>query len=489
VTVRFVLAASLVMPGVLRLGQPGDPAPVAFASTMQTGVTTQAPSPVRSQVQDTAPGPEPEPGPSSVESPAPSAAPSEPPSPAPEPGTSQSVVVGPGSIASFPFVLLRPDTGSPGDVVEIEGAGWDPTNRVSIFFASGDADPTFQVTANGEGRFKLCAPVPARPPASYALKVCQHCGASDEVSTDATFVVTAQDAPRSPGSPGEAAVSLSCRAVETPSPSPREPSVLPIVVLPPSGPRPSPTALPPRLSPRPPQPSPPPQLSPMGQQVEAAVNQEVDQIQRGFIAFNPSRQMRMSVPERVEANILRAFSDELTGAVQDVLSQGLTGPGRPEFAELDVGEAMTVRLEGRGAFEVHAITPENQALVEDRVTSWKWDVTPKSAGTHSLILCVDIQILVPQRNPLPISNCSFERLIHVRVNPVASSRSFFTGNWQWVIGGPVGTALFAWIARARQRRRRRTKPKAGPRRPSRPRNPPSSRRARRPERPRPSTRA
>lgn len=466
---RFVLAAAMIPTGLLRPGSIADapsmvmsPAAGIEPVSLPGPGPMMLPAPFSGLAQETDLSSEPDPDPSPEPSPAPSMLPSS--SSSPEPGASQSVVVEASPVEDFPFVVLRPDKGAPQGVVEMEGAGWDPSNRVSVFFASDDPTPSFQVTANGEGRFRLCAPVPVRPVGSYTLKVCQHCGSSGEVTTNAVFDIVAGSGLS--GAPSRACRTIALEPEPGPGPGPGpSPSVLPVTVLPATGPKPSPTELPTRQSPRPPQPSPAPRLSVLGKQVEAAVNQEVDQIQPGHIAFNPVLEMQVSIPERVEANIQRAFSDGLTQAVKDELAKGLTGPGRPEFDKLDVGEAMTVRLEGRGAFDVHNITPENQALVDDRVTSWKWDVMPKDAGTHSLILCVDVQILVPQRNALPISNCSFERLIHVKVNPVASSRSFFGNNWQWLVGGPLGTALFALLARTRQKSRRRTRPRSRPRRP------------------------
>jgi hypothetical protein len=179
--------------------------------------------------------------------------------------------------------------------------------------------------------------------------------------------------------------------------------------------------------------------------VETAVNTEIEGIGRGYIAFNPSRLMRVGVSERIEVNLRKAFTTDLLDAVKRDLTSGLVGRGNVDFQQIDVGDLMVVRLDGLGAFTIQNITPDRQPLLKDRVTRWEWQVIPKQAGVHSLILCVDIAVEMPGRGEVPISNCSFERAIHVRVNPAFALENFLGNHWQWILGTPLVSAGLGWI--------------------------------------------
>ena len=52
---------------------------------------------------------------------------------------------------------------------------------------------------------------------------------------------------------------------------------------------------------------------------------------------------------------------------------------------------------------------------------------------------------MPGRGEVPISNCSFERAIHVRVNPAFALENFLGNHWQWILGTPLVSAGLGWI--------------------------------------------
>jgi hypothetical protein len=200
-------------------------------------------------------------------------------------------------------------------------------------------------------------------------------------------------------------------------------------------------------------------VPPDARPLETVVNTEIAGIGRGYIAFNPSSVMRVGVSERIGVNLRKAFTQDLLDAVKRDLTSGLKGRGTPEFQQLDVGDIMVVRLDGLGAFGVQTITPERQPLLNDRITRWEWDVIPKEAGNHSLILCVDIALDVQGHGEVPISNCSFERVIQVKVNPAFQLESFLANHWQWILGTPFVSAGLGWIAHRGWKRKRQRSPR------------------------------
>jgi hypothetical protein len=181
--------------------------------------------------------------------------------------------------------------------------------------------------------------------------------------------------------------------------------------------------------------------------VGSAAQQALElQTEEGYIAFNPVRRMRVAEPERIRVNIRRALAQQLTDEVKEQLSKDLGGEGKVEYDTLKVGDFTIVRLDENPNFTIDPISPTRQALGDD-VATWMWNVTPTKAGKHSLILCVEVEIKLQDRDVAPQGTCRFERQIEVDVNPLHSTSSFMSGNWQWLIGGPIGTAALAWASR------------------------------------------
>ncbi|MGH2709093.1 MAG: hypothetical protein ACRDJK_12485, partial [Actinomycetota bacterium] len=74
--------------------------------------------------------------------------------------------------------------------MEANGANWDPSSKVRLFFDEDDSSPIFDLTADSEGRFGACLTVPDRPPGSYTFRACQHCDTEQEFSTNSLFRIT-----------------------------------------------------------------------------------------------------------------------------------------------------------------------------------------------------------------------------------------------------------------------------------------------------------
>jgi hypothetical protein len=329
--------------------------------------------------------------------------------------------------ATPPTAVVRPPSDSRGGAIVVEGSGWKPLTAVSFYFAPSDPSPFLQVRTDREGRYGLCFTLPNRSVGTYEWRVCQDCGTPAEVRVKVPFAVTS---------------SPSIQPRDTRCPSPPAGPMAFIGELPLHSPTPSPQQTEPPTS------SPKPSASPTeGRSVGSAAKQALElQTEDGFIAFNPVRLMRVAEPERIEVNIRRALAQQLTDEVKEQLSKGLSDAGKVEYDTLTVGDVMIVRLDENPNFTIDPISPTKQVLGDD-VSTWMWDVTPTNAGRHSLILCVEVEIKLEGRDVAPQGSCRFEREIEVGVNPLYSTSSFMSRNWQWLIGGPIGTAALAWASR------------------------------------------
>lgn len=55
--------------------------------------------------------------------------------------------------------------------------------------------------------------------------------------------------------------------------------------------------------------------------------------------------------------------------------------------KIKVSNRMEARLSGY-QFKITAITPEIQAVSQQQITSWSWEVIPKKEGDHNLHLTI-----------------------------------------------------------------------------------------------------
>lgn len=157
-----------------------------------------------------------------------------------------------------------------------------------------------------------------------------------------------------------------------------------------------------------------------------------------MILYNPPKQMRVGVTDRVEVRITREFSDELT--------EGLRGTGPPHTEPLCVGTIMRASLQG-SAFDIGRIGSDVLRLPDEGFQEWRWNVTPVDSGEHQLAFVVSAlsgETLIDQK--------VFERRIDVEVNPAYSVSTWLTDNWQGLIAALVG---IAGLAEAYRRLRQR----------------------------------
>lgn len=142
------------------------------------------------------------------------------------------------------------------------------------------------------------------------------------------------------------------------------------------------------------------------------------ELESGVILYNPPRQMRVGVVDRVEVRISRKESDDL--------AKGLKGKADPLVEQLRVGTTMRAKLEG-SAFDIILIGSDVQQLASEGYREWRWDVIPTASGNHPLFFTVSV---LHEEYPGPIDEKVFERRIDVAVNAGYSLSKWLSSNWE-----------------------------------------------------------
>jgi hypothetical protein len=171
------------------------------------------------------------------------------------------------------------------------------------------------------------------------------------------------------------------------------------------------------------------------------VQDELNRLPPGQIAFNPPASMKEGATERVEVRIAKANVPNVAAKM----------PGNVQTAPIQVSTVMTVQV-GGASFHVTPLDPQDQIVSTDGFTQWDFDVTPTARGDQTLSLTASVDIVVPgmgqQRRAFPV----LSRTIHVQVDAV----SFLTDNWQWFAGTiliPLGVVVCQWLWKRRNVRR------------------------------------
>lgn len=155
----------------------------------------------------------------------------------------------------------------------------------------------------------------------------------------------------------------------------------------------------------------------------ATVDHVLESLGKANIAFN--------VPEKL--NIKQTAQIELLlspGESVEQLRNAIKATGGREGATIRISNRMEARLTG-AAFQITAITPEEQAVGSIERVNWKWDVTPTTSGQHPLHLTLSALVLV-DGNTTRRAIQTFDKTIIVNVTPTQLVENFVKNNWQWL---------------------------------------------------------
>ncbi len=213
-------------------------------------------------------------------------------------------------------------------------------------------------------------------------------------------------------------------------------------------PMPGPTSLPPQVrpgtagapvpevarAPQAPQPSAAPPQSP---QTPSRRGTQPQIVEAGQLVENIPRKMKVGVAMLVEARIAK-------GGVR-VVTQNFSPGGAPQRHEILVTKAMSVRLRApANGFTIETSSPETQWIennlgaLGDDYASWRWTITPKTAGKKQLQLIVSARTV--GADGLAAETVLPDQVINVKVRAnYAKAAKRWSG---WIAAAIVG-GLFA----------------------------------------------
>jgi hypothetical protein len=151
---------------------------------------------------------------------------------------------------------------------------------------------------------------------------------------------------------------------------------------------------------------------PGGARQRATVDNAMDTLDKGDVAFNVPQTLTVGKSHVIVVSL--TFKGGQPEARALVLKEVPQDPVQSE--RVRVGDSMQANLRGE-AFAIEALTPELQAVTREEPTLWKWSVTPKEPGLHTLHLTLNTTIEAAGR-VLPRSLCSLSRAITIQTQPV-----------------------------------------------------------------------
>lgn len=166
------------------------------------------------------------------------------------------------------------------------------------------------------------------------------------------------------------------------------------------------------------------------------------------IAFNTPETMHYDETKPIQLILdpVRTL-DEVKALVQE--------QGQVVGAEIDITPRMQASLKGEG-FNIVPISPEMQAVLTNKSTQWRWDVTPtvKENTTLSLYLSINMVMKVEGAETSRMVE-SFRREIKVSVTPqdrVTMLLDALGVEWKWLLGTIFVPLIIWWYTQRKQKK-------------------------------------
>lgn len=166
----------------------------------------------------------------------------------------------------------------------------------------------------------------------------------------------------------------------------------------------------------------------------------------GQIIFNPSEKMKTGETEVVEVYVTRNVSENIVKIIEE--NETL------QSKNITVTPKMKLTLQGKeeGAFIIIPLTNDIQPISGERITNWKWKVTPQKSGRQTLILLVEYVISSTSygtSNADYYTSTALEEEIEVEVSPyyiIQNSLTHLTliDAVLAAIVGILGSLVFIW---------------------------------------------
>lgn len=168
---------------------------------------------------------------------------------------------------------------------------------------------------------------------------------------------------------------------------------------------------------------PAPSMAPSPVDPYAAIDTILERMSSGNIAFNAPQSMSLEDTTTIQLKL------SLNTEISD-LKRLIESEGAREGFSIKVADRMEARLTGQN-FAITAITPEVQAISRSEVTSWSWEVKPKTKGKQYLHLTLTALIEI-NGNSAPRTIRTFSKAVNVEVTQAQQFESFVGQNWQWL---------------------------------------------------------
>jgi hypothetical protein len=156
-------------------------------------------------------------------------------------------------------------------------------------------------------------------------------------------------------------------------------------------------------------------------------------VQPGRLLFNPPDRMRLGQMERVEVRLTRALD------LDAALLGRLGGNSEPRLEEVATASRMAVTLAGDG-FDIVCHSEEEQAVTQDGVTAWEFDIRAVRRGRQRLLMSVSLRFPVPGQPVVCKSIPVREVTIDVEVGVPALVGQFVSCYWQWLLTTAIAIA-------------------------------------------------
>ena len=157
--------------------------------------------------------------------------------------------------------------------------------------------------------------------------------------------------------------------------------------------------------------------------------------------FEEEGKIEFNTPKKMKVGESKIFSAYITRNISENISEVIESNETLQSRNISVTPEMKVTLigSGEGTFIIDPLTDDVQPIIGQRITTWKWSVTPQKSGKQTLMLNVYLVITSDSGETIRYIN-ELENEIEVGVNPSI----FVENNWQWLIGTIV-TILLALL--------------------------------------------
>lgn len=171
--------------------------------------------------------------------------------------------------------------------------------------------------------------------------------------------------------------------------------------------------------------------SPVSQSPEAKLEDAVNRLKMGGLAYSFPEKMKTGQREDVVASI---GSDKVPMAVLKARVPAEEGQ-EVKTEQTPVTPKMKMTLTSAD-FDITPQSSDEQMVVGTTPTTWRWTIAPRHSGKLHLHLAAIIEL-----EDLKQDYTTVDRDVAVQVDPLDATEKFIQNNWQWLLSGTGGAAV------------------------------------------------